>query len=145
MAQRKSRRKKRKPKDVIGIQKGPPGLQPANGKVSVYKIDDSKTAEQAPIADPLYNNAHKRTQPLQIENGAAPAILKDVDILKEQQEDYGKRFLLGVGYDLDNDGIEEEHKSDEQDQAQAPHQPEVQELEHKHQHKHQQKYQQKYQ
>ena len=34
-AQRKSRRKKRKAKDVIGIQKGPPALQLPNGKVNV--------------------------------------------------------------------------------------------------------------
>jgi len=84
MAERKSRRKKRKQKDVIGIQKGPPGLQPPNGKVNVYKIDDSKTAEQAPTVDPLYANANKRTQKLQIEDGATPAILKDMDMLEEQ-------------------------------------------------------------
>ena len=128
MAERKSRRKKRKQKDVIGIQKGPPGLQPPNGKVNVYKIDDSKTAEQAPTFDPLYTNANKRTQQLLIEDGAPPAILKDVDMLKQQNEEYGMRFILGSGYDLDNDGIEEEEdKSDEQDQAQAPREPEVQE------------------
>ena len=98
MAQRKSRRKKRKTKDIIGIQKGPPALQLPNGKVNVYKKDD----------------------------GAPPAILKDVDMLKQQNEEYGMRFILGAGYDLDVDGIEEEDKSNEQDQAQAPHEPEVQ-------------------
>ena len=36
-AQRKSRRKKIKAKDVIGIQKGPPAEQLPNGKVNVYK------------------------------------------------------------------------------------------------------------
>ena len=46
---------------------------------------------------------------------------------QEQNEKYGKQCILGPGYDLDNDGIEEEEgKADARGQAQAPHQPEVQ-------------------
>ncbi len=61
LAQRKSRARKRNPKDVIGI--APAALQPANGKVNVSSIGDSKAAEQAPNVDPLYANANKRTSP----------------------------------------------------------------------------------
>ena len=59
LAQRKSRARKRKTKDVIGIAAA--ALQPANGKVNVSRIGDSKAAEQAPTVDPLYANANKRT------------------------------------------------------------------------------------
>ena len=64
LAQRKSRARKRKQKDVIGI--APAALQPANGKVNVSRIGDSKAAEQAPTVDPLYATK-KASQPEQIE------------------------------------------------------------------------------